>query len=184
MKMKVNKERFEFLKYAYESVNADLKFAETKNTFLLTFNLAIIGAIVSFLYSDKINFTNAQKSLFTFFAIIIILSTCISVTSFLPLNKIGKVFKRKPDKSGLSKFMFYKYIYNNYNSNDECAYVKFCNDIKKNFKTEEDISQFEKQLVIQLIDLSYIANTKFCLFSKSLYIELFSLIIFAILFVV
>lgn len=99
-------DKSEFLKYAYESINADLKFSETKNTFLTTFNLAIIGATISFLFDADKCINDESRKWLVAFLIAIIIATLVSIFSFIPLNTVGSLFK--PKQANEFKFMFYK----------------------------------------------------------------------------
>lgn len=158
----------DFLKYSYESINTDLKLSETKNTFLTTFNLAIMGTTMSFLFDSDKSINNTSRGWLIAFLITIIVSTLVSIFSFIPLNTvICSLFKPKPETE--SKFMFYKDNFSRYkNSVDD-----FINDINTYFN-EQEITPAEKQLAIQIVDLSRIAYSKFMLFTIALIIEIIS----------
>lgn len=168
--------RCEFLKYSYEAINSDLKFAETKNTCLITFNAAILGIFVSLIANNNKQICLFQQSSLFIFLIFIFISTIISMFSFLPLNPINKIMgaSNKITNNSENKFMFYSYNCAKYKGIDK--YNKFETDIKTNCNDNSDTNLLEKQLARQIIDLSYIANTKFKLFSLSLKLEILSIL--------
>lgn len=185
--------REDFLKMAYEDIKSDLKFAETKNTFLSTFNLAIIGASISFLYGDN-ELLKYEKWNFIIFSILILISTVISIYSFTPLNSADKCFKRTPSNPSSTtnttnaiadnnrRFMFYKYIFNNYEWHNKNGYETFFKDVKDTLGGN-DLSIYEKQLALQIVDLSHIANTKFTLFTWAIRIEALAFLVLALFFI-
>lgn len=159
--------REEFLKYTYESINSDLKFAETKNTFLTTFNLAVVGATTAFFFGNDNDISNKAYILFVAFTVMILIATLIAISSFLPVNKVGKFLK--PKKSEGKRFMFYKYNYSNFKTNVD----DFCNEVKNEFDGS-DFNSIENQFAGQIVDLSYVAYTKFTIFAIALVFEMVS----------
>lgn len=159
-----------FLKYTFETINSDLKFAETKNTFLATVNLAIIGWVVSFVFSDETQISMASRCCFIVFLMVVIISTFVSVLSFLPALKFRKMTRTKLDNK--DRFMFYKYNRNKYGDNDE----KFEEAIKRYF-SDEEYTPVEKQLIGQILDLSSVVYSKCMCFSVALFIELISFLV-------
>ena len=172
------KEINELLNLSYESVNSNLKFAETKNTFLVTFNSAIIGIIVAFLTGEK-QISFIPKAFIVTFTLLILFATLISVFSFVPLNKIGKILIANCD-SQKPKFMFYLYNASEFKVNDKERYKKFEKALKKNCNYDDDLSFLEKELIFQIVDLSNIAFAKFKLFSYAVYVELIATILFGV----
>ena len=171
--------RLDFLKKAYESVNADLKFAETKNTFLTSFNLAIIAASITFL-SDDNDITCIAAFLFMLFCVAIILATLIASYSYLPLNKADRFFNQDPSQVKAKNLMFYKHNFHMYEWNST-GYSKCKNDVVTMFPDENGdsipLDSYEEQLVCQIVDLSHVANTKFSLFSIALTVEIVGLLL-------
>ena len=160
--------RLEFLKYTCDSINSDLKFAETKNTFLTTFNLAMIGATVSFVFDNDKNFGNdTVRNCFIAFLIVILISTFLAIFSFLPLNSFWKILK--PKIKGEENFLFY---YSNF-SKHRNDYDIFAKTIAQKID-DCNLSSTERQLANQILDLSRVTYTKYSIFSIALIIELFS----------
>lgn len=161
-------ERVDFLKYVYESINSDVKFAETKSTFLTTFNLAIIGASISFLFGDNDVIRSSDARVwFVCFVVVILISTFIALLSFLPLSSVWKCFRPKYD--GNANFLFYYYNFSKYRNN----FQVFCKDVIQELGGNE-LSNVEKQLAKQILDLSRIAYTKHKVFTIALLIEMIS----------
>lgn len=160
--------RTEFLKYICDSINSDLKFAETKNTFLTTFNLAMVGTVISFVFDSDKNFgSDAVRNCFIAFLIVILISTFLAIFSFLPLNSFWKILK--PKIKGEENFFFY---YSNF-SKHKNDYDTFAKTVVQNID-KCDLSDTERQLTKQILDLSRVAYTKYSVFSIALTIELFA----------
>lgn len=168
--------RFDFLKTTNESIDNDLKFAETKNTFLVTFNAAIVGVIIAFLTSNA-TISRCANVLLIIFSILLLTATITSVMSFFPLSMVGR-FLHPKFKGTPPKYMFYLYNKSVYSNKTGMDYMKFESDIKQYFQDNTDFSAYEKQLSIQILDLSHIAYTKFRLFSIALYIEFIAFLTF------
>ncbi len=165
----------DFLKYAYESINGDLKFAEAKNVALITFNSAVLGVVFAFFNSDSTK-PLYLKVILALFLSAILISTIISLLSFNPLNDI-KLYKCVYEANNQNhKFMFYRYNSSMY-SRDDDGYSKFQSDVKKYFSSGVELAPFEKQLTYQIVDLSHIARIKFTLFSYAIKVELFAALI-------
>jgi len=172
--------REEFLKNAYESINDDSRFAETKNTFLLTFNSAVLGLIVAFLTSDK-SLSCFGKIMVIIFSAIVFVATICSLISFFPVSPLRKGYNKyliKNKKSNEPKFMFYRYISSNFNIDDKDNVTKLGEIINKKLGIANDYSGIEIQYLNQIIDLSCIASLKFFLFKLALYFEIISLVFF------
>ena len=161
--------RKSFLKYAYEAVNSDLKFAETKNTFLITLNLAVIGSVFSFLFKQDVNLNYWARLCLLLFEVLIIIATIVSIVSFFPASEIGK-YLSKPKKEDTIKLMFYQTIYSRHNDNLE----SFQKEIKTYLCDSRPLTPYEEQFSIQILNLSSVAYTKFDLFTKALILELIS----------
>lgn len=182
-------ERYDFLKYTCQKIDNDLKFAEKKNAFLVTFNAAIFGVVVNF-WKSNLNFSKLEKLLILLFIIIVICSTIISLFSFLPKNPFRKFLVYKISKSNkmdcttnntdqTSKLLYYEYVFISAFNSDEVhiTYESFYNTLKQNTDSNE-FSFFEKQYISQIVDLSDIAYTKFSMFSLSFKIEILAFIVF------
>ena len=170
------------LNLSYNSINSDLRFAETKNTFLVTFNSVIIGIIVAFL-KEKQQIEYLSKFILIVFSLLVLIATLLSVFSFVPLNKIRKFFKATCN-STTPNFMFYLYNASNFRVNDKERYNKFKKELINNCNPEEEFSFFEEQLIFQIVDLSNIAFTKFKLFSLAIRVEFIAIIIFALFIII
>lgn len=151
--------RFDFLKYTFEFINSDLRYSEQKNTFLSMFNAAIIGALVSFA-SNNFKFTFPERVALLVFGVAVLFSLLLSVFSFVPIDKAIKLKKRISTQS-IPKYMFYVYNDATYESGLLSAYNNFIEDIKTRSGDASGFSLFEHQLVVQIIELSYVTNRKF-----------------------
>ena len=169
----------EFLKAAMDSIEADSKYAENKNTFLITFNAAIIGLIVALKTSSR-SVSCFENSIILVFSILILISSFISLISILPLNPLRKriIKKRSNDpKNEGSKYMFYDYVSSHY-CNGADSYLAFENDLKGEFEITEEFNEIEKQLCKQIVDLAIVGAAKFKLFKLALIIEMIAFIVF------
>lgn len=172
------KEINEFLKLSYDSVDSDLKFAETKNTFLVTFNSALIGIIVAFLTGEH-TISYSSRVILIAFTLLILLSTLLAILSFVPQNKIRKYLVAKDDSKN-PKFMFYRYNASNFPIDNDSRYEDFKKAIEENCESNEKLTFYENELIVQIVDLSNVAYTKFKLFIYAVYIEIIASLLFAI----
>lgn len=168
-------DREEFLKYTFEMINSDLKFAETKNTFLATANLAIIGWGVSFIFSSEANISVMGKRCFIVFIVLVVVAALVSILSFFPAPTLKKATKTKQDAE--VRFMFYKY-----NRNKHGVDASGFEEEIKNYFNHEEYTPVEKQLTRQIVDLSNIVYFKCECFFVALLIELFSFLIIILFF--
>ncbi len=132
--------------------------------------MAIIGWVVSFIFGSEANISEIGKRCFIAFNVLIIVATFSSILSFFPAPKVKKTTKTKQDAE--VKFMFYKHNRNKYGFD----FSGFEEDIKKIFNHEE-YTPVEKQLTIQIVDLSNVVYFKCECFVVALLIELFSFIV-------
>ncbi len=172
-----------FLKFSYDCINSDLKFSETKNTFLVTFNTAIIGVIVALL-TKELSLSCISKTFLIIFSLLMLIATLISIFSFIPINKVRNLLKTNCNKYDKPNFMFYLYNASKFQMNDKERYNKFESQLIENCKFNDNFSFFEKELIYQIVDLSNVAFTKFKLFSYAIYIELIATIFFALFLIV
>lgn len=169
----------EFLKAAMDSIDADSKYAENKNTFLITFNAAIIGLIVALKTSSK-SISCFENSIVFVFSIIIFIASLVSLISILPLNPLrNRIIKKRSDdrKNEGSKYMFYDYVSSHYCDGAD-SYIDFENDLKEEFEITEEFNEIEKQLCKQIVDLAIVGAVKFKLFRFALIIEMIAFVVF------
>jgi hypothetical protein len=158
----------EIMKDIYKDVTEWLKFAETKNAALLTFNGVLLFGIVRILQSNVSYFTPYTKT-FTACIILLIINICINLMSFIPALTQSKKQKLKSSLSNEQVNDLNLLYYGNLKNFNE---VKFLEAIikKYNLPANDQTDEYLKDLSLQIVTLSSIATKKYIFFSISVYI--------------
>lgn len=161
-----------------------LKFAEAKNTLLITFNSAWLSFFIKKIFEPD----NANSQFYITTSIICIVSLIISFISFVP-----KMFKKDIISNIIKKFsgeiseydnlLFYKDI-SKYT--EEIYYQKFQTklmNIENPIPFNSSQNGYEKNLIKQIIVLSKTAYEKYFLFNISLNITIVYILLMLIYFI-
>jgi hypothetical protein len=165
------------LEALYLDVKDWLKFAETKNVALITFNSACLFFLFNLLKQQT-----AYITLSIIYCIGIIISILIALFSYLPkftrTNFIELiVLKFISNKDDNDNMLYYKDLIKYSQSELENTYLKV-------FDVEEFTNEYEKILIRQIRSISLLAYKKYAMFYLALsviLIQVFSLIILLII---
>jgi hypothetical protein len=165
----------DILKDIYKDVTEWLKFAETKNAALLTFNGVLLFGIVRLLQSNVSYFTTYTK-VFTVCIIILTVNICINLMSFIPALTQSKKQKVKsnllPQNINDLNLLFYKNLKDFNEVNFLEAIIK-----KYNLPVTDQTDEYLKDLSLQIVTLASIATKKYMFFSISAYITSFVILL-------
>lgn len=157
------------LKDIFENVNNWLKFAEAKNATLIAGNGLVIFAIAKLLKDLTVH---QYLIYYAYFVIIVLgLSFCIALSSFIPNIKLPKyLFKEDPETE--SNLLFFGSI----QKYDERSYLK---ELKESLDINDEKvieNKFNLMYAQQIIINSKIAMKKYKLFDLSLHLTLFAIL--------
>ncbi len=159
----------EILKEVFANVNNWLTHAETKNAALIAFNVACL----SFLWD--INSTNKNITLFYIVCIGMVLSTVMSLISFIP--QMGKKVNSKGKHSAYDNLIFYVDI-SKYNKGEyiKAVYKQYAKmDI-----SDSDVLKIEDDLSAEITYNSTVVIRKYKWFNYAIKSELICLILLVI----
>ena len=148
------------LKYIYDDVYRWLVFAETKNGVFVTILLVLIERITS--SSNAKQWYPFKYCVLTF----IVISTIILFSSFIPYLNNCEFIKKSIAKKFYKKFhsknaIFYGSIY--FLSKEK----KYSEIIKRKYNRDVELNDFEKDLLIQIEEVSEIALIKIWFFGSA-----------------
>ncbi|WP_285823981.1 hypothetical protein [Schaedlerella arabinosiphila] len=158
------------LKYIFENVNHWLGVAEAKNAGLLAFNIAIIAALLS---------NDIFSEYFTLKVIILIfflISTTISLIALIPLT--AKIKLKKPQANINDNPLFFQDIIK-YDYTDYLDYVK-----NRYYTANVSCGKYEMDLAQEIVENSKNACVKYFLFKKAVFVNLMTVVIFAVVLVI
>lgn len=171
-------EHEEQLQKLFSNVNDWLKFAEAKNFGLLTLNAAIIFGITQIEFKENYSIQFIAYYIFIPFSLLSFLSSLISLFPIL-----SKIEKAATVKNSMSKFSNWIDKENKFENIHFYGYLK---DLDENeFETKFlnklgstiSFTQYEKELVIQILYNSRITWLKYQLFKIGGFFFLFAIIV-------
>ena len=178
MDEKTNNKLLDFLDNIYQKVNYWLSFAEAKNAALIAFNIAML--------SFSLNFSEYCIQLVALCSLLLIASTICCLISFYP-NLKANVRLSSSTKSATNNNMkntnllFWKDIAQFESS------AKYLEELQSQYNISPASDNDKKpamDLANEILINSQIANQKYSLFRWALRIDLFTLILLAVLLVV
>lgn len=173
------KEIEEFFEKQFENVNKWLSFAEAKNAALIAFNIAMLKII-----NDLYKVSHIASIIMM---ILIIVSLCISLKSFIPnlSKKVEQMDKNKvdgnfKDVNDVENLIFYRNIaqINKKEILLEMVRNKYFPDVDKSYLDSPYLLDLSEEIVIN----SKITLKKYNAFSNALHLDLVAVILILIIF--
>lgn len=156
-----------FLYDNLERMNYWLQFAEAKNGSLIVLDVAVITIICSL----------GLTGFYLIFNIIYCMSLLLSLLSFAPNSKFVNFFSKNTKKS-TDNLLFWKDV-SKYNIDE------YMNELDNIFETKKyKYSKIQKEIICQILSNSKIANYKYSMFSISLNIAIFGILLLLIFFII